>query len=723
MRYDKRSVESRIQKQYLPNEYRASASPEFTISAIIPHLKDGGAFVKFRSPDPEAAEIKIQEFLKKKMMKPWFAPLTRVRSFLVRGEPWIEDLNRFPSTRLKVQFVDGHELSQEALYALFRRYGKISDIILNPKDLPKYAIIQFLRMRGATSARNCLHGFTVPELAWLTGKEGGVTLRILYESTLKVHWIRDWIMSHPRITLPILFAILTTLAVWVFDPIRTFFIRAKITRSLHFSENKYWSWVKENTVDRFSFGNREQELDDMSALWEERKGAVEQMNGWLKESEETFIVVQGPRGSGKRELVMDSVLGERKNTLLVDCEPINEAHGDPATIAAAAMQVGYRPVFSWLNTISSFVDLAAQGTIGTSAGFTQTLENQFNKILQATGVALKAVALQHKKDTEKDAAMSDDEYLSANPTRRPVVVIDNFLHMEGNSIIFEKLADWAALLVSSNVAHVIFLTNDVGFSKSLAKSLPDRVFRTVFLGDAQPESAKRYVLFHLDEQASLLSKDEKQMRELDKSITALGGRLTDLEFLSRRIKAGETPVQAVQEIILTSAAEILKLYFLDGSEVKKRKWTPEQAWYLVKSLVTDESLRYNEILLHDFFKKDGEDAVQALEQAEMISIVNKNGRPYAIKPGKPVYRAAFEKLTNDQVLRAKMDWDSLKAIGKREAIEMKKWEDELSLLTSGGVTKGRRVDWLWKKLDASQKKVDDAEKEMAVLKKVLSKNY
>jgi hypothetical protein len=44
---------------------------------------------------------------------------------------------------------------------------------------------------------------------------------------------------------------------------------------------------------------------------------------------------------------MDSVLGERKNVLLIDCEPINEAHGDSATIAATAAQVGYRPVFSW----------------------------------------------------------------------------------------------------------------------------------------------------------------------------------------------------------------------------------------------------------------------------------------------------------------------------------------------------------------------------------------
>jgi hypothetical protein len=720
MRWDKRSVESRVKKQCIPQQLLKN-SPDFNITAVIPRLKDGGAFVKFVSQNPAEIENQIQTFLKEQRVMPWFAPFTKVRSFLVRGKPWLEDLYRFPSARLRVEFVDGPELSQEALYALFRRYGKIADITLSPpgtKD-PKSAIIQFLRMRSATSARNCLHGFTVPEITAIAGKEGGVTLRIFYESTMKGHYFRDWIFSHPRIILPIIAAIITTVAVWVFDPIRTFFIRAKITRQLNFSESQYWNWLMKNTVDRFKFG-RGEPLEDLSALWEERKDAVEQLLTWLQESEETFIVVQGPRGSGKRELIMDSVLGNRKNVLLIDCEPINEAHGDSATINAAAAQVGYRPVFSSLNTLSSLLDLAAQSTIGTSAGFSQTLENQFNKILQNTGVALKDVALERKNDTEREAAMSDDEYLAANPHLRPIVVIDNFLHHQGHNIIYDKLADWAALLVASNVAHVIFLTNDIGFQKSLARSLPDRVFRTVFLGDAQPDSAKRYVLHNLDDQASRITADEKLTKELEESITALGGRLTDLEFLSRRIKAGETPRHAVQEIIANSAAEILKLYFFD---ITRGEWALEQAWYLVKRLAKEESLRYNEVLLHDFFKYAGEEAVQALEQAEMISVVSRDGRPYAIRAGKPVYRAAFERLLADKVLKAKMDLESLKAVVKREAKEIQKATEELNQLATCEKKSDKRVQYLVKKMDASQKKVEEAEYQMGALKKVLVNEF
>lgn len=390
-------------------------------------------------------------YLKLHRIRPWYSPLRRVRAFTVRGKPWVEDLRMFPSTRLRVEFTGGDGvLGQEQLYVLFRRYGAIADIALQPpasKDLPHYAIVHFSSVRSATAARNCLHGFTAPGLQGGAGKETAVTMRILYERTMKAHWIRDWLFSHPRIVIPIIAALLATLTVAIFDPVRTWFIEAKITHSLNFSESTYWRWLKKYTIGRLPRGRHHGEMGDLWAVWDERKESVEQLQDWLLETAETFIVVQGPRGSGKKDLVVDIALKGRKNVLVIDCEPIDEAHGDSATIAAIAMQVGYRPVFSWLNTISSLLDLAAQGTLGSSAGFGQTLETQFNKILQNAGTALKSVALKDKCDTGKDEGLSDDEYLSTNPEKKPVVVIDNFLRVEGNSIIYEKLADWCVIYI------------------------------------------------------------------------------------------------------------------------------------------------------------------------------------------------------------------------------------------------------------------------------------
>ena len=455
------------------------------------------------------------------------------------------------------------------------------------------------------------------------------------------------------------------------------------------------------------------------------------------ETAETFIVVQGPRGSGKKELVLDQALKDRKHKLLIDCKPIQEARGDGATIGAAALEVGYRPVFSWMNSISSLIDLAAQGTIGTKTGFSETLDTQLAKIWQNTATALKQIALEGRDKHDKDADLGDDEYLETHPERRPVVVIDNFLHKSSESnVVYDKIAEWAAGLTTSNIAHVIFLTNDVSFSKSLSKALPDRVFRQIALGDCSPEVAKRFVVTHLDADAEDDAEEHKtaiqkpsqtrtDLAELDDCISTLGGRLTDLEFLARRIKTGETPKKAVQQIVEQSASEILKMYILDPPA--SRPWSPEQAWLLVKSLAETDTLRYNELLLSDTYKSGGEPVLHALEQAELISVVSANGRPKSIKPGKPVYQAAFKLLTEDRALKAKLDLAILADLIKIETAGIEKCEAELSLL--GGLPGGppkkarARVAWLLEKLGKGQEMVARYEGESGVLKGVLRSEF
>lgn len=438
------------------------------------------------------------------------------------------------------------------------------------------------------------------------------------------------------------------------------------------------------------------------------------------------------------------MMTDHARLLVVDCKPMQEARGDAATIDSAASQVGYWPVFSWMNNFSGLMDLAAQGMTGSKAGFSETTENQLVKIWAKTTTALKSIALEGRKRDDKDSKLSDDEYLEAHPERRPVVVIDNFLHKNGEAgaaLVYDKLAEWASQLTTSNIAHVIFLTTDVSFSKSLSKALPDRVFRQVSLGDCSPDVAKRYVINHLDfdaesakatgehgpdDESKPLTPSQKRedLRELDHVIGYLGGRLTDLEFFARRIKAGQTPTKAVQEIIDQSASEILKMYLLLNSD--NRDWTSAQAWTLVRSLAADETLRYNEVLLQGPFSSGGDKALQALEQAELITVQSSNGRPHSIKPGKPVYQPAFQQLVDDNVLRAKMELALLGEAISGENKSIDKYEQELKLL--GELPKQprelfARVQWLLGKVAAGQTKVEELEKESAGLKKVLMSEF
>ena len=189
----------------------------------------------------------------------------------------------------------------------------------------------------------------------------------------------------------------------------------------------------------------------MDIIWNDRASNISQIQGWLLEGTDTFNIVQGPRGSGKKELV-DEALKHRKFTLTIDCKPIQEARGDSATISAVATEVGYRPVFSFMNSLNGWIDLAAQGTTGVKTSFSETLETQLVKIWNSTATALKQIALEGRKRDEKDANMSDDEYLEAHPERRPIVVIDNFLHKsQDNPMIYDKLAEWCVVAVTARL--------------------------------------------------------------------------------------------------------------------------------------------------------------------------------------------------------------------------------------------------------------------------------
>jgi RNA12 protein len=165
--------------------------------------------------------------------------------------------------------------------------------------------------------------------------------------------------------------------------------------------------------------------------------------------------------------------------------------------------------------------------------------------------------------------------------------------------------------------------------------------------------------------------------------------------------------------------------FVLDVDIATRKWTPQQAWLLISELADSDRLRYNEILLSDVYKDGGESTLQALENAELITISSSNGRPHAIKPGKPVYQAAFKYLTQDQVLKSRMDLAIYTQLIGIENKNIDKCETELKLLQEANARPSfmSRVQWLLQKADASQVKIEKYEQESARLKKMLMALY
>lgn len=167
----------------------------------------------------------------------------------------------------------------------------------------------------------------------------------------------------------------------------------------------------------------------------------------------------------------------------------------------------------------------------------------------------------------------------------------------------------------------------------------------------------------------------------------------------------------------------MKIYVLEVDS-NVRHWTREQAWYLIEQIANDNEgvVPYHRILLSDLFKDTGEATIQALEQADLISVVSHNGRPSAIKPGRPVYHAAFRRLTDDKVLRSRLNLAVLALLIGDENKNISKYENELQLL--GNLQKQPseiydRMRWVARKLQGSQAKVDQYEKESVSLKHIL----
>jgi hypothetical protein len=261
------------------------------------------------------------------------------RVWVVRGRQWTEDLNRFPSSRLRVEF-DGPDVSQEMLYRIFRPYGRLKEIV-PPTPVPagalRFATLTFSRLSPTVAANNCMHGFVTPVKTAdydSLGSEKNANsnnssstnsniptsrLRLYYERPLKVHYIRTWMGDHPRIVLPIVAFLLATLSYTFFDPIRSFFVRSRVEGVWNLNQYTIVKLINEKIcapiIELFGRhkAKRKRNIDDLGrASWRDRLEAERDVERWVSEYPSTFVVITGPPGSGKHDLVNRVIMQEKK---------------------------------------------------------------------------------------------------------------------------------------------------------------------------------------------------------------------------------------------------------------------------------------------------------------------------------------------------------------------------------------------------------------------------
>lgn len=95
--------------------------------------------------------------------------------------------------------------------------------------------------------------------------------------------VKEWLVNHPRITIPVAAAVFAGITYAVFDPIRTFFITSKVTQRFNPEEYALYRWLRKETWARLVSGKDRHPLPH-GFTWADSFEQTERLESWLAES-------------------------------------------------------------------------------------------------------------------------------------------------------------------------------------------------------------------------------------------------------------------------------------------------------------------------------------------------------------------------------------------------------------------------------------------------------
>jgi hypothetical protein len=115
--------------------------------------------------------------------------------------------------------------------------------------------------------------------------------------------------------------------------------------------------------------------------------------------------------------------------------------------------------------------------------------------------------------------------------------------------------------------------------------------------------------------------------------------------------------------------------------IEKGNWSNIQFWKIVSLLSKQEKVSFDDLSVHALFDTDPTPILE-MERAGLITCIQENGRPYMIKPGRPLFKLAFIKMAEDKKLVSYMGLLTSKKLYKDYTKKLTTLEDELEKLTS-----------------------------------------
>ncbi|RIA92615.1 RNA12 protein [Glomus cerebriforme] len=626
----------------------------FKIEGVKIRKKEDGMFVNFTFRVDQAQkemaleEIiqRVQTFLKDKKDFLWF----NINAHLVKGEPFIDDLiDRYPASRLRVEF-QGPDVLTETLYKYLEPYGLIRDINLFPassKDFSRYALVQYAKIRSAICAKNCVHGIIV----------NGTRLNIIYDHPIKMYKLYIWITTHPTIStisLPLIPFIIVAAVVGItygLDLVCYFFVKSRITY-YHLYQR-----LRENTINRFTTF-REKSGDEIFSF--STKEQEDKLQNWLKDPPESFIVLLGPANSGKSALVNKIIRG-RRNTLSIKCDDILDSRNKNERALELAKQVGCSSVFNLVIPLSKLGTLLADEVIGHKIfGLPSSVDDPTKKVLDMIENALYQTKYRSRKN-------SDEEF--------PIVVIDAYMiKYKENHDLWELFVKFATQLVEKKLAHVVFVSSNIGITNHLKSQAPSMEVKTLDLHE--PDEVINLVDQYVRD------KNIEIPEGLKEAVGKIGMHLTDLGLFIGKVRNGTNPNDALNDLVSEAKADIYRIAFRDDIEHEMSKeWSDIQFWEIMKELSKKEFIFYDITKSSPLFNDD-DTPIKAMERSGLISIsqLPNECSISIINPGKPLYQKAFAEISSDELFETKMKYKTAQYYLLLENKKIKEYEDELEKL-------------------------------------------
>lgn len=66
--------------------------------------------------------------------------------------------------------------------------------------------------------------------------------------------------------------------------------------------------------------------------------------------------------------MVEHVIKDKKHKVIIRCDELANARGESELLTNLAKQIGYTPLFQFMNTINNMVDVAITATTGQKAG-------------------------------------------------------------------------------------------------------------------------------------------------------------------------------------------------------------------------------------------------------------------------------------------------------------------------------------------------------------------